>query len=117
VPRLPPPWPPAHRRAPEALRHPNVILPVRGGRSPNGAEAAAGFEDDVELDIDRQHHVEHLVELRDARKCHEMMLWAKGFEGLYPEVKITIEAAGSATAPSALLEGQLQFGPMSQPVM
>ena len=47
---------------------------------------------------------------------HEMTLWAKAFENLYPDVKIEIEATGSATAPAALLEGTSQFGPMSRPM-
>jgi phosphate transport system substrate-binding protein len=47
---------------------------------------------------------------------NEMTLWAKGFEGLYPDVKIEIEGKGSATAPPALLEGASQFGPMSRPM-
>jgi phosphate transport system substrate-binding protein len=46
----------------------------------------------------------------------EMALWAKGFEALYPDVKIEIEGKGSATAPPALLEGVSQFGPMSRPM-
>lgn len=45
---------------------------------------------------------------------HEMELWAKGFQKVYPEVKIEIEGKGSATAPAALLEGASQFGPMSR---
>jgi phosphate transport system substrate-binding protein len=47
---------------------------------------------------------------------HEMDTWAKGFEKLYPDVKVEVEAAGSATAPLALLEGRSQFGPMSRPM-
>jgi phosphate transport system substrate-binding protein len=47
---------------------------------------------------------------------NEMELWAKGFEGLYPGVKIEIEGKGSATAPPALLEGASQFAPMSRPM-
>jgi phosphate transport system substrate-binding protein len=47
---------------------------------------------------------------------NEMALWAKGFESLYPDVKIEIEGKGSATAPPALLEGASQFGPMSRPM-
>ena len=47
---------------------------------------------------------------------NEMTLWAKGFESLYPDVKIEIEGKGSATAPPALLEGVSQFGPMSRPM-
>jgi phosphate transport system substrate-binding protein len=45
-----------------------------------------------------------------------MALWAKGFEALYPDVKIEIEGKGSATAPPALLQGASQFGPMSRPM-
>lgn len=47
---------------------------------------------------------------------HEITLWAKAFKGLYPDVKIEIEASGSATAPPVLLEGASQFGPMSRPM-
>lgn len=47
----------------------------------------------------------------------EIALWAKGFEDLYPDVKIEIDARGSATAPPALLAGESQFGPMSRPML
>jgi phosphate transport system substrate-binding protein len=47
---------------------------------------------------------------------NEMALWAKGFEGQYPSVKVEIEGKGSATAPPALLKGASQFGPMSRPM-
>jgi len=46
----------------------------------------------------------------------EMALWAKGFQERYPSVKVEIEGKGSATAPSALIEGASQFGPMSRPM-
>jgi phosphate transport system substrate-binding protein len=46
----------------------------------------------------------------------EMALWAKGFMDRYSEVKVEIEAKGSATAPPALLQGASQFGPMSRPM-
>jgi phosphate transport system substrate-binding protein len=46
----------------------------------------------------------------------EMELWAKGFKERYPSVKIEIEGKGSATALSALLAGDSQFGPMSRPM-
>ncbi len=46
----------------------------------------------------------------------EAELWASAFEKLYPDVKIEIEAKGSATAPRALLDGTAQFGPMSRPM-
>jgi phosphate transport system substrate-binding protein len=58
----------------------------------------------------------HLKSVGSDTLGHEMKLWAKSFEGLYPDVKIDVEAAGSATAPSALLEGLSQFGPMSRPM-
>lgn len=46
----------------------------------------------------------------------EMNAWATAFEKLYPSVHISVEAVGSATAPSALIEGRSQFGPMSRPM-
>lgn len=45
---------------------------------------------------------------------HEMELWAAGFQAIYPNVKIEIEAKGSNTAPPALLSGAAQLGPMSR---
>jgi phosphate transport system substrate-binding protein len=45
---------------------------------------------------------------------NEMEGWAKGFMVLHPDVKIDVEAKGSATAPPALLNGVSQFGPMSR---
>jgi phosphate transport system substrate-binding protein len=45
-----------------------------------------------------------------------MGLWAKGFGERYPDVKISIEDKGSATAPPALIDGSSQFGPMSRPM-
>ena len=46
----------------------------------------------------------------------EAELWARAFEKLYPDVKIEVEAKGSATAPRAVLDGTAQFGPMSRPM-
>jgi phosphate transport system substrate-binding protein len=43
-----------------------------------------------------------------------MTLWAEGFKGLYPNVRIQIEGKGSATAPPALIAGTAQLGPMSR---
>ncbi|MBI5251945.1 MAG: phosphate ABC transporter substrate-binding protein [Desulfomonile tiedjei] len=43
-----------------------------------------------------------------------MALWAEGFRSLYPNVKIAVEGKGSSTAPTALIEGTAQFGPMSR---
>jgi phosphate transport system substrate-binding protein len=46
--------------------------------------------------------------------ANEMEGWAKGFMTLYPEVKIEVEAKGSATAPASLLRGTSQLAPMSR---
>lgn len=43
-----------------------------------------------------------------------MTFWAEDFKGLYPNINIQIQAAGSSTAPPALTEGTSQFGPMSR---
>ncbi len=45
---------------------------------------------------------------------NEMTLWAEGFYRLYPNVKIEIEGKGSSTAPTSLIAGTSQFGPMSR---
>ncbi len=47
---------------------------------------------------------------------NEMTLWAEGFNGFYPNVRIEIEGKGSSTAPVALIAGTAQFGPMSRPM-
>lgn len=43
-----------------------------------------------------------------------MTLWAEGFLGMYPNLRIEIEGKGSSTAPPALIAGSSQFGPMSR---
>jgi len=43
-----------------------------------------------------------------------MTLWAEEFKGIYPNVNLQIQAAGSSTAPPALTEGTSNFGPMSR---
>ncbi|UJF18988.1 phosphate ABC transporter substrate-binding protein [Vibrio sp. SS-MA-C1-2] len=43
-----------------------------------------------------------------------MALWGEGFEERYPAVNIQIQAAGSSTAPPALMEQTAQFAPMSR---
>lgn len=58
----------------------------------------------------------HLKSVGSDTLGHEMALWAAAFEKLYPDVKIDVEAAGSATAPKALTDGMSQFGPMSRPM-
>lgn len=45
---------------------------------------------------------------------NEMTLWAEGFYRHYPNVKIEIEGKGSSTAPTSLIAGTAQFGPMSR---
>lgn len=43
-----------------------------------------------------------------------MTLWSRHFQQIYPQVDIQIQAAGSATAPPALLEKIATLGPMSR---
>ena len=43
-------------------------------------------------------------------------LWAETFNRFYPGVKVQVEGKGSGTAPSALLAGTAQLGPMSRPL-
>jgi phosphate transport system substrate-binding protein len=43
----------------------------------------------------------HLKSVGSDTLGHETEAWAKGFEKLYPDVKVEIEAAGSASTDSA----------------
>jgi len=43
-----------------------------------------------------------------------MSNWVVNFKRLYPKVSFRIEAAGSSTAPPALIDGSANFGPMSR---
>lgn len=43
-----------------------------------------------------------------------MTLWAEEYKGIYPNINIQIQAAGSSTAPPALAEGTANIGPMSR---
>jgi phosphate transport system substrate-binding protein len=43
-----------------------------------------------------------------------MTLWTEAFKRLYPNINIQVQAAGSSTAPPALIEGTSNFGPMSR---
>lgn len=43
-----------------------------------------------------------------------MTLWAETYRGFYPNVNIEIQGAGSGTAPPALTEATVNFGPMSR---
>jgi phosphate transport system substrate-binding protein len=45
-----------------------------------------------------------------------MTLWAETYRKFYPNVKIQVEGKGSSTAPTALIAGAAQFGPMSRPM-
>jgi phosphate transport system substrate-binding protein len=47
---------------------------------------------------------------------NEMALWSEAFRKFYPGIKVEVEGKGSATAPTALIEGTAQFGPMSRPM-
>ncbi|MFN0132323.1 MAG: PstS family phosphate ABC transporter substrate-binding protein [Phycisphaerales bacterium] len=43
-----------------------------------------------------------------------MAHWGEEFKRVYPNVKVEVEGKGSSSAPPALIEGQVQFGPMSR---
>ncbi|MCE9592570.1 MAG: PstS family phosphate ABC transporter substrate-binding protein [Planctomycetes bacterium] len=43
-----------------------------------------------------------------------MASWQEGFRALYPNVKTAMKSEGSASAPTALIEGTATFGPMSR---
>jgi len=43
-----------------------------------------------------------------------MTLWTEAFKREYPNVTISVQAAGSSTAPPSLTEGLASFGPMSR---
>ena len=43
-----------------------------------------------------------------------MTFWAEEYKKLYPSINVQIQAAGSSTAPPALIEGSSNFGPMSR---
>jgi phosphate transport system substrate-binding protein len=45
-----------------------------------------------------------------------MTYWGEGFKKLYPNVNIQVEGKGSSTAPTALIAGTAQLGPMSRPM-
>jgi phosphate transport system substrate-binding protein len=47
---------------------------------------------------------------------NEMTLWAEGILNFYPNIQVEIEGKGSGTAPTALISGTSQFGPMSRPM-
>ena len=43
-----------------------------------------------------------------------MAFWTEKFKNVYPNVNIQVEGKGSSTAPTALIEGTSQLGPMSR---
>jgi hypothetical protein len=58
----------------------------------------------------------HLKSVGSDTLGQETELLAKAFQKIYSDVKVEIEATGSATAPLALLERRSRFGPMSRPM-
>jgi len=55
-----------------------------------------------------------LISVGSDTLAHPMKLWMQEFKRLYPDVNIQVESKGSSTAPSALIEGRSQIGPMSR---
>ena len=45
-----------------------------------------------------------------------MTYWMEGFKQIYPNVLTQVEGKGSSTAPTALIAGTANFGPMSRPM-
>ncbi len=45
-----------------------------------------------------------------------MSHWVEAFHRLYPNVHINVQAGGSSTAPTALIQGSTQIGTMSRPM-
>jgi phosphate transport system substrate-binding protein len=45
-----------------------------------------------------------------------MTLWLEGFKKFHSDVRFEVEGKGSSTAPTALIEGTADFGPMSRPM-
>lgn len=43
-----------------------------------------------------------------------MTYWMEGFKAIYPNVQTQVEGKGSSTAPTALIAGTANFGPMSR---
>lgn len=56
----------------------------------------------------------NLISVGSDTLANLMTLWAEEFKRLYPNVNVQIQAAGSSTAPPALMEGTSNFGPMSR---
>lgn len=56
----------------------------------------------------------NLISVGSDTLANLMTLWAEEFKRLYPNVNVQIQAAGSSTAPPALIEGTSNFGPMSR---
>ncbi len=45
-----------------------------------------------------------------------MTSWQEAFKKAYPDVNVQVQASGSSTAPSALIHGTSNLGPMSRPM-
>lgn len=56
----------------------------------------------------------NLISVGSDTLANLMTLWAEEFKRQYPNVNIQIQAAGSSTAPPALIEGTSNIGPMSR---
>jgi len=56
----------------------------------------------------------NLISVGSDTLANLMTLWAEEFKRQYPNVNIQIQAAGSSTAPPALIEGTSNLGPMSR---
>ncbi len=80
------------------------------------AAAVAGVSVDPELpEFTKTGEVEgSLKSIGSDTMNNEMALWAEGFRGFYPGVKVEVEGKGSSTAPPALIAGTSNFGPMSR---
>ena len=56
----------------------------------------------------------HLASTGSDTLANLMTLWAEAFKREHPSVRIEVQAPGSSTAPTALIEGTVNFGPMSR---
>lgn len=59
-------------------------------------------------------HAETLVSVGSDTLEHLMSAWSAEFKKQYPDVDFDLTAAGSSTAPPALIDGSSHFGPMSR---
>ncbi len=80
--------------------------------------SAAVFAADVDPKLPTYHKASgvsgNLSSVGSDTLANLMTLWTEAFKRLYPNVNIQVQAAGSSTAPPALIEGTSNFGPMSR---